>query len=58
MMIAGLGWLTMLSPPLHHLLSDYLMIIGLLGEGVFAMWLLVFGINVPKWSSMRMAAGH
>jgi hypothetical protein len=49
MLIAGLGWLTFLSPPLHHALSDYTNITGLLGEGIFALWLLVFGVNANNW---------
>lgn len=49
MLIAGLGWLTFLSPPLHRMLSDYTNITGLLGEGIFALWLLVFGVNANNW---------
>jgi hypothetical protein len=49
MVIAGLGWLTFLSPPLHRALSGYTDITGLLGEGVFALWLLVFGVDKVKW---------
>ncbi|MDQ2971791.1 MAG: DUF4386 domain-containing protein [Rhodanobacteraceae bacterium] len=52
MAIAGLGWLTMLSPPLNHVLSDYTSITGLVGEGVFALWLLVFGVTAEKWKSV------
>lgn len=49
MALAGLGWLTFLSPPLHHVLADYTNITGLVGEGVFALWLLVMGVNTTKW---------
>lgn len=45
MTLAGLGWLTFLSPPLDHLLTNYTGITGLLGEGVFALWLLVMGVR-------------
>lgn len=45
MAMAGLGWLTFLSPPLDRLLSDYTGITGLVGEGVFALWLLIMGIR-------------
>jgi len=55
MALAGLGWLTFLSPPLHHALSAYTNITGLLGEGVFALWLLVMGVNTTKWRAAYSA---
>jgi hypothetical protein len=48
MAIAGLGWLTFLSPPLSNALSPYIFAPGLLGEGVLTVWLLVFGVDVPR----------
>jgi hypothetical protein len=55
MALAGLGWLTFLSPPLHHVLADYTNITGLFGEGVFALWLLVMGLNATKWRAAYSA---
>jgi hypothetical protein len=45
MIIAGLGWLTFLWPPLDHLLSPFNMLPGVLGEGALTLWLLVKGVN-------------
>lgn len=49
MVIAGLGWLTYLSPPLAKSLSPYILAPGILGEGALTLWLLVFGINIARW---------
>src|SRR5216683_1086048 len=52
MAIAGLGWLTFLSPPLANYLRPYILVLGVLGVlGVLAelalmLWLLVMGVNV------------
>jgi hypothetical protein len=50
MVLAGLGWLTSLSPPLAQVLSPYNQALGFLGEGALMLWLLVTGVNVPKWN--------
>jgi hypothetical protein len=60
MAIAGLGWLTnsfanFLSPPLANYLSPYILLPGLLGEGSLCAWLLVIGVNVPKWEEKASA---
>ncbi len=49
MAFAGLGWLTFLWPPLTNYLSPYNLAPGMLGEGSLIVWLLVKGVNVPKW---------
>ncbi len=51
MVIAGLGWLTYLSPPLARTLSPYNMIPGIVGEGVLTLWLLAVGVNVQRWNN-------
>jgi hypothetical protein len=53
MAIAGLGWLTFLSPSLANNLSPYNFVPGVLGEGALTLWLLVVGVDVPKWESMK-----
>jgi len=55
MAFGGLGWLTFLSPPLAHNLSPYNFAPGILGEGALTGWLLVFGVDVPKWEFMKTA---
>ena len=51
MVLAGLGWLAFLSPPLASHLSTYIKILGILGEGSLMLWLLVFGVNVQGYSA-------
>ncbi len=45
MAVAGLGWLTFLSPPLATHLSPYILAPGVLGEGTLIVWLLVIGVK-------------
>ena len=49
MVIAGLGWLTFLWPPLSRSLSPYNLLPGIAGEGLLTLWLLVMGVNVERW---------
>ena len=49
MMFAGLGWLVFLLPSLAHSLSLYIEGVGILAEGLLMLWLLVRGVNVPRW---------
>jgi hypothetical protein len=46
MAIAGLSWLTFLSPPLASYLSPYNLASALAVEGLTMLWLLVMGVNV------------
>jgi hypothetical protein len=50
MALAGLGWLTVLSPQLAKHLSHYTMVTGLVGEGSLTLWLLLVGINETRWN--------
>ena len=56
MAIAGVGWLTFLSTPLANRLSPYNVACGVLGEGLVMLWLLVMGVNVPRWKEQVNAA--
>jgi hypothetical protein len=54
LVVAGLAWLinsfaAFLSPPLASLLAPYPLAIGALGEIAFTLWILVRGVNVPRW---------
>ncbi len=49
-MIAGLGWLTFLYPPLGNQLFLFILLVGLLGSISMITWLLVRGVNVEKWN--------
>lgn len=55
MMLAGLSWMTFLSPPLASALSPYNLAPGVLGEGALTLWLLVRGVNVQRWQAMARA---
>jgi hypothetical protein len=48
MAIAGLGWLTYLSP-LAKSLSPYNLALGILGQESLMLWLLVMGVNEQRW---------
>jgi hypothetical protein len=54
MLIAGLGWLTFISPPLVHYLAPYMMVAGI-GEAALAIWLLVAGVNSERWHEQARA---
>lgn len=49
MAMAGLGWLTFLSPPLVNYLSPYILVPGMVGEGLLTCWLVIAGVNAQRW---------
>ena len=55
MVLAGLGWLTFLSPPLAQSLAPYNMMPGAIGELSLTLWLLIRGLNVKRWSEQAGA---
>jgi uncharacterized protein DUF4386 len=55
MAIAGLCWLTFLSPPLANYLSPYSLASALLVEGLVMLWLLVMGVNAQQWKEQVSA---
>ncbi len=57
--IAGLGWMTYLSPPLAvHLFFPYIAGASALGEIPLMVWLLVMGVNAQRWKEQASAAGE
>jgi hypothetical protein len=56
MALAGLGWLTFLSPPLANSLLTYLEVLGVLAEGSLMLWLLVMGVNAQRWKEQESRA--
>ncbi|MGH8160475.1 MAG: DUF4386 domain-containing protein [Rhodanobacter sp.] len=48
LMLAGLGWLTYLWPPLATSLSSYVQPLGFLAEFLLMLWLLVRGVDVSR----------
>jgi Domain of unknown function (DUF4386) len=55
MVIAGLGWLTFLYPPFGVKYFPYIVACSI-GEGLLTLWLLVKGVNVPKWQEKASAS--
>jgi len=56
MALAGLGWLTFLSPPFANHLSPYNLALGFLAELALMLWLLLIGVNVERWKEQASAA--
>ena len=56
MLIAGLGWMTFISPPLGSALFPYNVLPGLVGELALTISLLVMGVNVQRWNAMAARA--
>jgi Domain of unknown function (DUF4386) len=54
--LAGLGWLTFLSPTLGYRLFLYLAAFGFLGAIALILWLLVFGVNEQRWREQANSA--
>lgn len=50
MMVAGVSWLTFLSPPFAAKYF-YFVLMGAVGEALFAMWLIMKGVNVDRLDS-------
>jgi hypothetical protein len=62
MAFAGFGFLVnsfanFLSPALADYLSAFVLYPGLLGEGTLTLWLVVVGVNVPKWEAKANRLG-
>jgi hypothetical protein len=53
MVLAGLGYLTLLSPPLGKYLIPYNYIPGGVGEGLLTLWLLVKGVDAQRWKEQE-----
>lgn len=54
--LAGLGLLTFLSPPLGSRLFPYVAALGLVGAIPQILWLLVVGVNEERWKEQASAA--
>jgi len=53
--LAGGGWLMVLTP-LASQLSTYLEILGFVAEASLMLWLIVKGVNIPRWRERASAA--
>ena len=57
-MIAGLGWLTFIYPPLGSRLFDFTAPYGLLVAIIMIFWLLVRGVDEAKWKEQAGAVAR
>lgn len=55
-MVAGIGWLAFLYPPLGYSMFMIIAPLGLLSAIIKIFWLLVFGVNEEKWKEQAAAA--
>jgi hypothetical protein len=55
MALAGVGWLIVLSPRAGQM-STYLEILGFIAEAALMLWLIVKGVNIPRWKEQASAA--
>jgi hypothetical protein len=55
MVLAGLGWLIFLYPPLAERLFAYIAIVGIIAEALLMLWLLVVGVNTDRWLEQAAA---
>lgn len=52
LVIAGLAYVTFVSPSFVHHFYPYILIPGALGEGVLTLWLLIRGIDSERWPTL------
>jgi hypothetical protein len=57
MLIAGTCWMTFLAPAVAQSLAPFNMMPGALGEVSLSLWLMVKGVNVPRWMEQETRAG-
>lgn len=57
MAVAGLGWLTVLSPTLLDHLSQVVLPLGFVAELLLMLWLIIRGVNVQRWQEQARAGG-
>ena len=56
--IAGLGWLTFLSPTLGSRMFLYVAVYALLVSAAMIVWLLVFGVDEQRWKQQAGTHGN
>ncbi|WP_304170070.1 DUF4386 domain-containing protein [Phenylobacterium aquaticum] len=61
MQLAGVAYLVacfaaMFAPVVANILSPGILVVPLVGEGSMCLWLLIFGVNVPRWKARIAAA--
>jgi hypothetical protein len=54
LIVAGLGWLTYVHPPLAKRLGALAMAPGMVGEGALTLWLLLVGVDPERWHAQSI----
>jgi Domain of unknown function (DUF4386) len=49
LIVAGMGWLTYVHPPLARRLGVLAMAPGMIGEGALTLWLVAAGVDPERW---------
>jgi hypothetical protein len=49
LVLAGVGWLMFLWPPVALTLSTYIEVVGIVAEAGLMLWLVARGVNVERW---------
>ena len=57
MVLAGLSYVLFLSPPLVRSLQPYILVSPGVGQIALTLWLLVMGVNAPRWKEQASIAG-
>lgn len=57
-MIAGLGWLSFIHPPLGYKLFPFVALVALIVSVVQIFWLIVYGVNEQRWLEKASAANQ
>lgn len=55
-MIAALGWLTFIYPPLGYRVFMFAALFGLLAAAAKIFWLIVFGVDEEKFRAVEAAS--
>jgi hypothetical protein len=55
LIVAGLGWLTYIDPPLASRLGALAMAPGMIGEGALTFWLITAGVDPERWRAQSDA---
>lgn len=55
MVVAGLGWLVFLTPQVAIAWRPWVLLPGVIGEGVLTLWLLFMGLDEPRWLEQASA---
>ena len=58
MVIAGVTWLTFLSPPFANSVLAVVEVAGFTAELVLMLWLLIVGVNVQRWAEQSAIQVH